>query len=87
MENNTLMNTPQTLQYLGITLLMGASVATIFTLIFWLILPLSTPEGIDATAFFTTLTTIGLYITKNNSQTNPNNQKETEIEETMDGEP
>ena len=58
-------------QTLGIMLLLGCTVALIFTVIFWFLLPLTLAEGILASAFFTSLLTIGYFMFKLDYQTEP----------------
>ena len=69
------------LQYMGITMLLGCSIATIFSVIAWILLPFTASEGLLATTFFISLATIGYFTIKYTPTTKQLQQMETETTE------
>ena len=53
------MKSSRVLQYMGVMLFLGCTVALVFTLVFWFLLSFKFSEGILATAFFASLATVG----------------------------
>lgn len=49
----------QFMMYFGVTLMMGCSVGAAFAVVLWLLLPMTSAEGLGATTLFASLACLG----------------------------